>query len=59
MSSQGGGGQKLPILLCKKTIKRGEVGQKSPILRRQFMDGPKGKTLKLQLDTQKAQDQMF
>ena len=36
MSSQGGrgGGQKLPILLSKKTTKRGGGGQKSPILRR-------------------------
>ena len=28
MSSQGGGGQKLPILLSKKTTKRGGGGQK-------------------------------
>ena len=34
MSSQGGRGQKLPILLSKKTTKRGGGGQKSPILRR-------------------------
>ena len=35
MLSQGGrGGQKLPILLSKKTTKRGGGGQKSPILRR-------------------------
>ena len=36
MSSQGGrgGGQKLPILLSKKTTKRGGGGQKLPILRR-------------------------
>ena len=34
MSSQGGRGQKWPILLSKKTIKRGGGGQKLPILRR-------------------------
>ena len=36
MSSQGGrvGGQKFPILLSKKTTKRGGGGQKFPILRR-------------------------
>ena len=34
MSSQGGGGQKLPILLSKKTTKRGGGGQKLQILRR-------------------------
>ena len=34
MSSQGGEGQKLPILLSKKTTKRGGGGQKLPILRR-------------------------
>ena len=34
MSSQGGEGQKLPILTIKKTIKGGGGGQKSPILRR-------------------------
>ena len=35
MLSQGGrGGQKLPILLCKKTTKREGGCQKSPILRR-------------------------
>ena len=36
MLSQGerGGGQKLPILLSKKTTKRGGGGQKSQILRR-------------------------
>ena len=35
MSSQGGrgGGQKFPILLSKKTTKRGGGGQKLPILR--------------------------
>ena len=34
MSSQGGGGQKVPLLLCKKTTKMEGGGQKSPILRR-------------------------
>ena len=32
--SRGGGGQKLPIVLSKNTIKSGEGGQKLPILRR-------------------------
>ena len=32
-SEREGGGQKLPILLSKKTTKRGGGGQKSPILR--------------------------
>ena len=37
MSSQGWRGQKLPMLLSKKTTKRGGGGQKLPILRQQSL----------------------
>ena len=44
--SRGEGGQKLPILLSKKTAKRGGGGQKLPILRRHSLwTAPKVKSL--------------